>query len=354
MTIATPRRPRIAISLRVLMLLILGFGLVLGRQVNQARQQRRALDAVAAHGGWVHFEHEFVDDHRAPRKEPPAPAWLRRALGDEYFRSIRTASFAYEMVGENLSLNANTEPCDDVLAALAGQSGLREISLHGTQATDQGLAHLRGLAALEVLNVWDAVLVTDAGVANLRGLANLKVLILEKSRITDEGFGHLAGLKKVEGLNLTDHSFGDRGLATVARMPELTWLSVGGSQENIAAITDEGLGPVVGLVQLQKLDLSHSSRVTDAGLCHLAGLKNLTRLNLAGCEGITDAGLVHLSGLENLEWLTLWGTKVAGEGLTHLEGLKKLINIMLPEGVPRETKDRFQKKTASSRLFGLL
>src|SRR5687767_14838530 len=91
MTGHRPRR-RLAISLRVLLFLILAFGLWLGRQVHLAREQRLFVQAVRDYGGTVggtvHYDHEFVNGKLTPGTEPRAPAWLRGRIGEDYFRTV--------------------------------------------------------------------------------------------------------------------------------------------------------------------------------------------------------------------------------------------------------------------------
>src|SRR5262245_9524093 len=90
------KRRRLAFTVRMFMLLILGLGLWLGHRVNKARQQREAAAAVKAHGGWVHYDYEFVNGKLASGKQPWAPRWLRKALGDEYFQEIQQVSLVYD------------------------------------------------------------------------------------------------------------------------------------------------------------------------------------------------------------------------------------------------------------------
>jgi len=328
------------------MLLVLVLGLWLGREANRARGQRNLLSAVRKHGGWVHFDYEFSNGKLAPGGQPWAPVWLRRALGDEYFQEVRHVSFVYDDATGKRYDNHNSESCDDVLALLPSQSGLKHLHLRGPQATDQGLASLKGLSGLEDLYIWESTLISDAGIENLKDLVNLKNLHLDKSKVTDEGFRHLARLTKLEHLVLEDHSFSDKGLAAVMGMKHLTWLYVGGSPHNESFITDDGLAVVAGLAYLENVNLAYS-KVTDRGLKHLAGLKKLKILRLEGCN-ITDEGLAKLSGLGKLEWLLLRGTEVTGEGLEHLKGLKKLELLSIPPTVSKESKQRFQSIMPSS------
>jgi Leucine-rich repeat (LRR) protein len=341
-----PKRRRLTMSLGMLMLLILVLGLWLGRRTNMAREQRIAIAAVSSHGGWVHFDDEFVNGKLTPGAKPARPHWLRRKLGDEYFHQIRQVSFVYDDSTGKRYDNSSTKSCDDVLALLSTQSSLKSLLLKGTQATDRGLAHLRGLTGLEDLYIWDSTLISDSGVENLNGLVNLKNLHVDGSKVTDQGFQHLARLTKLEHLVLEKHSFSDRGLAAVKEMRGLTWLCVGGSPQVESSITDDGLAVVANLKRLQVLDLAYS-KVTDRGLKQIAGLKQLTILVLSG-SNVTDEGLAQLSGLQNLKQLFLSGTKVTGTGLRHLEGLKKLTVLSLPLAVSKESKQRFSSVMSPS------
>lgn len=332
---------RLSLSLRMWMVLVLALCLWLGHQVHCARQQRDAVAVVKSHGGWVHYDYEFVNGKVTSGRRPWAPGWLRTAFGDDYFQAIRQVSLVYDDSTGKRYDNTNVGSCDDVLARIADQQGVKSLLLKGAQATDQGLAHLRNLTSLEDLYVWDSILVSDAGVENLKGLVNLRNLHLDNSKITDDGFLKLARLKKLEHLVLEKHAFSDRGMASVKGMTKLTWLCIGGSNRIASAITDDGLALIAGHTGLENLDISYS-KVTDRGLKHLARLKKLTILDLEGCQ-ITDDGLAELSGLSDLKWLLLPETRVTGEGLEHLKDLKKLTLVSLPRDVPKERKQRFQR-----------
>jgi hypothetical protein len=82
-----------------------------------------------------------------------------------------------------------TEAELESLAHLRGLTALQHLNLDGCkQVTDAGLAHLRGLTGLQYLNLYGCEQVTDAGLAHLRGLTALQHLILTRcQRVTDTG-----------------------------------------------------------------------------------------------------------------------------------------------------------------------
>lgn len=130
-----------------------------------------------------------------------------------------------------------TQVTDDDMMGLKGLADLRELYLCGTDITDAGLEHVRGLRALEVLDLWRCGNVTDAGLEHLEGMPSLRRLSLWNTEITDVGLGH-----------------------------------------------------VLRLTSLRELDLSHT-RITRDGLEQVKALPSLQRIELVGCENLTDADI---------------------------------------------------------------
>jgi Leucine-rich repeat (LRR) protein len=127
------------------------------------------------------------------------------------------------------------------------------VDLTGTQETDAGLEHVKGLTSLESLRLGRSK-VSDAGLANLKELTNLQWLDLTDTQITNAGLEHLKGLTKLRSLNLQ------------------------GTQ-----ITDEGLDHLNAFTSLQKLNLS-GTKITGPGLKRLKGLSSLRSLALHQIE----------------------------------------------------------------------
>ncbi len=99
-----------------------------------------------------------------------------------------------------------------------------------------------------------------------------------------------------------------------------------GEKEALAAIKKLG-GSVRGVaLDTDALEIDfhlQGDGLTDEGLVHLAGLKKVVNLHLGGTQ-LTDAGLVHLKGLSSLRRLHLENTGVGDTGLVHLKGLTNL------------------------------
>lgn len=86
-------RSRYRISLRVLLVALTCFCVFLAWKVKQAKNQKTFADYATAHGGYVSYDFQF-DPKRNTYSEDtlnPAPDWLRRAIGSEYFQTVEYA-----------------------------------------------------------------------------------------------------------------------------------------------------------------------------------------------------------------------------------------------------------------------
>ena len=88
-----------------------------------------------------------------------------------------------------------TQVTDAGLEHLKGLTDLESLDLRLTKVTDAGLEHLKGLTSLTSLNLDLVTQITDAGLEHLKGLTNLTSLNLGRTKVTDAGLEHLKGLK---------------------------------------------------------------------------------------------------------------------------------------------------------------
>ena len=79
----------------------------------------------------------------------------------------------------------------------------QSLDLQGTQLTDSGLEHLKGLTNMGSLNL-SSTQIGDAGLKHLSGLSLLTDLALFNTKVTDEGLKHLAGMVNLEKIDLDD------------------------------------------------------------------------------------------------------------------------------------------------------
>ena len=97
---------------------------------------------------------------------------------------------------------------DQDLIQLDDMRGVREIrgrvgpdGLGGPKIGDAGLAHLKNLRELEVVDLDDTLKITDVGLSNLAGLTQMREIKLNFNRnITSAGLGRLGALRKLRVL----------------------------------------------------------------------------------------------------------------------------------------------------------
>jgi hypothetical protein len=300
-----PKSPRArwkTISLRGLLLIIVAIALWLGWVVTRARDQRRAVAALQKFGGFVHYDWEFIDGPvNVPRgsglwkptwgklmkgKKPWAPDWLRRALGDEYFQSIRHVSLFVDIdKGVADATWVNRGSADDALRALATQKSVRTLQVGGEQVTDQNLSNVGQMTGLEELTIDWAHKLTDQGFLHLAGLKRLRILETTLSKMTDTSMEAIGKLTNLEELRIACEGITDRGLAKLRALSRLKYLSLGrgGKQQ----ISDAGIDQLKNMSALEFLDLA-GWNVTDAGIARLHKLKNLKTVHMGLPKGQDD------------------------------------------------------------------
>ena len=123
--------------------------------------------------------------------------------------------------------------------------------LTGTQVTDTGLTHIKGLTRLQHLNLCRTA-VTDAGLEHLKGLTQLVFVELADTQVTGPGLEHLKGLDNCREVKTCSKTPGDG-----RRADAYHWI--------VAT-------PVVGTLR---------DEATDARLESVKGLTHLRGMNLA-------------------------------------------------------------------------
>lgn len=168
-----------------------------------------------------------------------------------------------------------------------------------------------------------------------RGIRKVQILSLRRT-LKDV----VIGVSNLESLNLSGcYNVTDVGLghAFSQDLPNLKFLDLSLCKQ----VTDSSLGRIAQhLKNLETLELGGCSNITNTGLLLIAwGLKKLKRLNLRSCWHISDQGIGHLSGLSKetaegnlqLEFLGLQDCqRLSDESLKHIaQGLISLKIINL-------------------------
>jgi hypothetical protein len=94
------------------------------------------------------------------------------------------------------------DAADKDIAPLAEVPQLQVLVVRAPGVTDAGLAHVKGLADLEEVDLLCMSAFTDKGMDHFKGLTGLRRLTLDGTSVTDAGLKHLYGLKRLEYLRL--------------------------------------------------------------------------------------------------------------------------------------------------------
>jgi Leucine Rich repeat len=176
----------IRLSVRGLIVLVLILGGWLGWTVRSARVQREAVETIGRAGGFITYDWELFRGLIDPNAKPPAPDWLVKLLGVDYFgRVVRV-----EFIPGHLWHDPEIILSDDTLASLGALTHLESLALSHTSMDDAGLGHLERLRHLKTLSLMKTH-VTDAGLLHLKGMSGLRWLSLWYTSVTEAGIRDL-------------------------------------------------------------------------------------------------------------------------------------------------------------------
>lgn len=255
---------------------------------------------------------------------------------------------------------AGTGITDAGIATLAGLKKLRHLDVRGTAVTPAGLEPLKALPALEELGV--TVLGTGQLQA-LKGFPRLKSVYLDLRGVPEP---EVTAFYKESGASggmssspaPTPEQEREQHEQLLARLKaldadargalDLSIPSGGGEEMEGPAPSAEvrftpsfaDLDAIVSSGKVRRLDLGGQA-LRDRHVLRLAGLTGLTALRLASPyydtdfgtrnfgSGVADRGLEILAGMAGLEELDLWGTRLAGPALRHVEKMTRLTSLNL-------------------------
>ena len=151
-------------------------------EMKDAREQRKAVEAIEHLGGGVWYD--WLWDHTLRRHgSPTGPDWLRSLFGPDFFAEVSVVTFNTNDFKDFENTNAS-------LPLLKGFTRLQWLDLGNSRVTDNGLESIRELTQLEDLRL-NGSGVTDAGLNHLTSLSQLRVLYLSSTHITDESVAKL-------------------------------------------------------------------------------------------------------------------------------------------------------------------
>lgn len=244
-------------------------------------------------------------------------------------------------IGLSTLVEADPKPQNDLARAIAYLNSLNDNTAgdivqmsNGTvagisffsnrKASDADLRYLEMFPSLGSLELGPEM--TDQALENLRYVPKLRTLKLVSNPISDEGLAHLHQVPALEELWLHGcRNITDAGLVHVGKLKNLRYLVLGATK-----IGDAGVAHLRDLTNLEHLDLFHYTKITNAGLAHLDALNKLKYLRISFTK-VGDRGVLHLEKLHGLKDLVLGRTKVSANGIARLRSALPGCNVSLAE-----------------------
>jgi hypothetical protein len=334
----TKRKRRWISGLGLLMLVVAALAVPVAMVTNKVREQRRMIKMVEAEHGSVSFDYEFVNGkYLMPNRQPAAPKWLRKLVGDEPFRSIQMVR-----VGFPPRQRALRPISDRFLLELGNVPSLRTLELYYASIDDAQCRLLARLSRLTHLTVLYSN-VGDEGVAALTSLRNLESIDLQQAKITNRALESLASIKSLTYVDVSFNSIDDSGVQRLSQLPVLKELQLHGANvhgeglrglANLeylgmgdAPIDDSSMACIGKLHKLKWLQIS-DAKFTSEGLKKLEVLVDLEHLHARGTS-ICDEDLEVISRFTKLRSLEIRGTRVTDKGLATIEKMKSLISVII-------------------------
>jgi hypothetical protein len=369
-----------------MMLLVLVIGGWLGWKINRARTQAKAVSAIEIRHGRgdtdarVTYDYTFASEqdlfHESlyPKwlnyeAEPRAPKWLRKWVGDDYFREVwmvdvdahNPPAKIWPEIAKldhllRLEINVHTTRLRGV-TGLRSLNRLKYVEFRAGSMDDESLNEIASIPNLEhfhaesadlndddlrtltqarklvdvVLECNDVRFITEAGLVHLTKLDHLRSLELGSLAIkfSDKSLRELAPiLPNLESLSLTPATITDGGILLLKPCARLKKLKIWSR-----ALTDDCLVSVANLDTLEELHLS-SAEFSDAGLSELRRLVHLRKIYLDGAK-ITHVGLAALAELKDLELIFLSNSRLTDSELSPIRRMKNLKNFWLNDDEDR-------------------
>jgi Leucine-rich repeat (LRR) protein len=269
--------------------------------------------------------------------------------------SCLRAGFPLRLLGETNEALVTLKLHDEVrpvvaLSCLLGCVALRELSLHGTQVTNESFAGLGSLLArLHKLDLSKCYQLKS--ISNLAPATSLRELNLRHSDVES-----LQGLEKLIALETLDvTSIRTEDLSILRQCPRLVTLSAGGGITALESIIHAAAPSLVDCrlhinrpvraLKSRSLSCLHRStllRISDLDTASLQGLEEMPSLERLDLRGTSVDDVRSLAGCGALKELSLERSLVTDVGIVGLEQIAALevLNLTLCEQITSVTSLR--------------
>ncbi|MEI7833381.1 MAG: hypothetical protein WCJ56_09310 [bacterium] len=252
---------------------------------------------------------------------------------------------AFINLGTSKNGGENTSANDENLGLVAQLPEVERIIIYKGTFSKSGLARLAALPKLKSLNFY-APQVDPKVFSALADCQPLRELFISGYPVSDELLGYLGGLRDLQAVEISEsRGMTSKGLNKfLAGLADLQdFLLFGDSVDNDSMIL---FGK---MIHMKRLWIS-SKRVSGKAWENLAGMTDMRDLHLGGTT-IDDAGVRALKGMTKLEALLLENTKITDDSLTIIATMRELNDLGL--GGTAITDDGMALLTGLTKLKNL-
>ena len=183
---------------------------------------------------------------------------------------------------------------------------VRWIEAKKGELTDEAMSHLPFLSRLEWLEIGGGK-VSVTGAAHLKGCTELRRLYIYDINLAGDKLQWLSALTKLEALSLQRTSI-DESIMENIKAPGLVVLNLSGNP-----VGNEVLDSVARIKELEVLALA-DTKVTGQGLEKLRGMRRLNELNLMNCS-VHDNEIEVFMSMPNLRIVYAEGCPLSSFGI---------------------------------------
>jgi hypothetical protein len=220
---------------------------------------------------------------------------------------------------------------DDEVALLENIPNLAALTLDGIDVTDAGLQHLRGLQALQYVDLTNLPKVTEAGfklLADLPKVEHIKLWNMPSPEVAIKG---CAASKHLPQLIVGTMEVPESALVALSANNTLLRFHFEKGAKGLTPASFAHLAKMKKLNQLQIVDFP----IDDAMAAEIGKLEGLQNLNIRESR-LTETGFVSLSKLRNMQELSVTAPPVTPATIAALKRLKLLKNFQVGKGMPDE------------------
>jgi hypothetical protein len=248
------KRRLIRISLRTLLVIVTGVGIVVAWYTHYSRMRKAAFAAIRDSGGEI-------------RMKFGEPTILEKWFGSDVFGVVVKVDM------RNGSSN------DELLTHIGKLAEFRKLDLSSADIDDDGL---RSISHLPLTELWlQSTEISDASAETLSMMTTLDFLQLNSTSLSDTFLRDLQPLPELQDLGLRGTNITGEAMRYLSRHPNLSELDV-----YHTAVDDAGVGHLTNCRSITKLGLS-MTQITDAVFAHLGQLPGLTRADLSANRLVT-------------------------------------------------------------------